>query len=437
MIKTSGRTSAAIAASVEQGIAAGQWAPGASLPAVRALAGRLGVAPATVAGAYRLLRERGLTIGGGRRGTRVRAHVPLPAAPGLARRLSAAVDLSTGEPDGELLPPLDAALRALPRTPMRYPSTDVLPALASFAAGEFDADGILPGPIAVTNGALDAVERLLRERLRPGDGVALEDPNLPALLQLVTAAGYRALPVAVDASGPVPASLAEVLAARPAAVVVTPRAHNPTGAALTEERSGALKRVLRDHSDLLLIENDAAAAVAGVPAITLVDRRRRAWAVVRSLSKALGPDLRLAVVTGDVATITRVRARQALGVRWVSHVTQRLALALWSDPAGGRHLARAAGFYAARRTALIAALAAHGVEATASSGFNVWIPVRQELASCQALADAGWLVAPGEPFRLRSGPGLRITTSALAPANATRLASAVAAVRQHLAAPQL
>ena len=434
-MKITGRTSAAIAASVEEGIAAGHWDGGALLPTVRALAGRLGVSPGTVAGAYRLLRDRGFTIAGGRRGTRVRGHVPLPAVVGVSGFVSSGLDLSTGEPDPALLPPLDAALRALPRTPMRYPTSDVLPPLASFAAGEFTVDGIPPGPIAVTHGALDAVERLLRERLRPGDAVAVEDPTLPALVQLVAAAGYRPIPVAVDACGLVPAALAEALAARPAAVVVTPRAHNPTGAALTGERAGALKRVLRDHPDLLLIENDAAGAVAGVPAITLVDRRRTAWAVVRSLSKALGPDLRLAVVTGDAATITRMRARQALGVRWVSHVTQHLALALWSDPGGGRHLARAAGLYATRRAALTAALAAHGVATAASSGFNVWVPVRQELAACQALAEAGWLVAPGEPFRLRSGPGLRITTSALAPADATRLASAVAAVRERLAAP--
>jgi DNA-binding transcriptional MocR family regulator len=240
--------------------------------------------------------------------------------------------------------------------------------------------------------------------------------------------------VAVDAGGAVPASLLAALTERPAAMVLAPRAHNPTGATLTAERAAALKRVLRAHPDLLVIENDAAAAIAGVPAITSIDRTRPAWAVVRSLSKALGSDLRVAIVTGDPATMTRLAARQALGARWVSHVLQHLALALWSDPAAGRQLARAATLYAGRRQALTDALAAEGIETMAGSGFNVWVPVHQEHAACQALAAAGWVVAPGEPFRLRSGPGIRITTSALAPADAPRLAAAVAAVRQRLPA---
>ena len=445
MIEIGGRTAAAIAASLEQAIAQGQWAAETPLPTVRALAGRLRVAPATVAGAYRLLRDRGLTEGGGRRGTRVRAHVPRETAAVAVRDRRApgaprvgptdGIDLTTGHPDPEQLPSLDAALRALPRKPIGYPLTDVLPALASFAASEFEADGIPVGPIAVTGGALDAIERILRERLRPGDRVAIEDPNLPALIQSIAAAGYRAIPVAIDGAGPVPASLSMALAERPAAFVLTPRAHNPTGAALTNDRAGELKRVLRDHRDLVLIENDPAAAIAGSPAITLVDQERTAWAVVRSLSKALGPDLRVAVVTGDVATMTRVRARQALGVRWVSHLLQHLALAMWSDPAAGRRLARTAGIYALRRRALTDALAAHGIETMAVSGFNVWVPVREEYAVCRALADGGWLVAAGEPFRVRSGPGVRITTSALAPADAMRLAASVAAVRQRLQSP--
>jgi DNA-binding transcriptional MocR family regulator len=437
-MKIAGRTAAQIAGSIEQAIARGQCAPAAPLPTVRALAERLDVAPATVAGAYRILRDRGWTVGGGRRGTRLRGHVPAPPAGVRTSREPAAAaallcpgtDLASGNPDPQQLPPLAAALRAFALAPVRYPAADVLPGLASFAASEFAADGIPAGPIAVTGGALDAIERVLRDRLRPGDGVAIEDPALSSLVRLIAASGYRAVPVAVDASGPVPASLTAALAARPAALVVTPRAQNPTGAAVTGERASELKRVLRAHPDLLLIENDPAAPVAGVPAVTLVDRRRSAWTVVRSLSKALGPDLRVAVVTGDDVTITRVRARQALGVRWVSHLLQQLALAMWSDPGAGRQLARTAGIYAARRRALTGALAAHGIETMAVSGFNVWVPVAEEYAACRTLADAGWQVAAGEPFRLQSGPAVRITTSVLAPEDAPRLAACVAAARR-------
>lgn len=48
---------------------------GAQLPTVRQLAHDLGLAPNTVAKAYRLLEEEGLVVGAGRRGTRVAAGV--------------------------------------------------------------------------------------------------------------------------------------------------------------------------------------------------------------------------------------------------------------------------------------------------------------------------------------------------------------------------
>jgi DNA-binding transcriptional MocR family regulator len=152
------------------------------------------------------------------------------------------------------------------------------------------------------------------------------------------------------------------------------------------------------------------------------------WAVVRSTSKFLGPDVRVAVVAGDEGTLARVVRRQALGARWVSHLLQRLALALWADPANGRRFARAAELYATRRMALRAALAGHGIQSYGESGFNVWVPVPGESAVVQALAARGWAVAAGERFRLRSPPAIRVTTSTLDPADAVRLAAALAAV---------
>ena len=106
---------------------------------------------------------------------------------------------------------------------------------------------------------------------------------------------------------------------------------------------------------------------------------------------------------------------------------QNLALALWSDPSSGRLFARAAEVYAERRLTLIEALAAHNIEAHGRSGFNVWVPVREETAAVQALAERGWAVAAGERFGVQSPPAIRVTTSALLPVEAGRIAADLAA----------
>jgi hypothetical protein len=67
---------------------------------------------------------------------------------------------------------------------------------------------------------------------------------------------------------------------------------------------------------------------------------------------------------------------------------------------------------------------------------NVWIPVKTETATVQALAERGWGVAAGERFRIRSAPAVRVTTSALVPDDARRFAADfVSALRSRGGAP--
>lgn len=426
-LKISGGSAREIAASIEDSLQRGGLAAGDLLPPIRRLARTLTVSPVTVTAAYRLLRDRGLVAGRGRQGTRLQAAV----APRTAGRLAAPdlVDLASGNPDPALLPPLDHALRALPTEPVLYGEPLQLRALTAFAAGEFHADGIPAAAIAVASGALDAIERILREHLRHGDRVAVEDPGFAPLLDLLRACGYGLEPFAVDDEGPEPEAFARAIH-RAHAVVVTSRGQNPTGAALSPARAHALSAVLRAHASLVVIENDPMSGLASQGAAFLADRARRHWAVVRSTSKFLGPDLRLAVIAGDAATVARVQRRQAVGPRWVSHLLQQLALGLWSDPAAGRRVARAAEIYAQRREAFLEALAAHGIAARGRSGFNVWVPLAEETAVVQGLAARGWAVAAGERFRIDAPPGIRITTSALEPADAARLASDLTTLTQ-------
>jgi DNA-binding transcriptional MocR family regulator len=276
------------------------------------------------------------------------------------------------------------------------------------------------------SGALDGIERVLQVHLRPGDRVAVEDPGYSAVFDLLSALGLVPAPVALDERGVVPAELRRVLAAGARGCVLTPRAQNPTGAAWDQARARELRAVVDAYPQVLVIEDDHAGKVAGVPAFTLSPRGRERWAVVRSVSKSLGPDLRLAILAGDPGTVARVEGRQALGSGWVSHLLQETVAALWSDPAVERRLVKAAGTYGRRRRALIAALARRGVAAEGRSGLNVWVPVAEEGAAIAALAGAGWAVRAGEPYRIRSGPAIRITVAGLRDDEIERLADDMA-----------
>jgi DNA-binding transcriptional regulator YhcF (GntR family) len=71
-------------------IVRGSLLPGTRIPTVRELAGRLGLAPNTVAKAYRELEADGLLIGRGRRGTFVAERLPTAPSDGETRLTEAA-----------------------------------------------------------------------------------------------------------------------------------------------------------------------------------------------------------------------------------------------------------------------------------------------------------------------------------------------------------
>jgi DNA-binding transcriptional MocR family regulator len=267
---------------------------------------------------------------------------------------------------------------------------------------------------------------VLQAHLRPGDRIAVEDPGYAGVLDLVGAMGLVPQPVSLDDFGVRPEALESALTAGARAVILTPRAQNPTGAAFDEDRARALRTILDRHPEVLLVEDDHAGPVAGTPALTLAHPRKARWAVVRSVSKSLGPDLRLAILAGDATTVARVEGRQALGAGWVSHVLQAAVASLWASAATDRRLRDAAQSYTRRRRALIDALARHGVAAHGRSGLNVWIPVREEAATIAGMAAAGWAIRAGEPYRIQSPPAVRITVGSLTLEEVPRVAAALA-----------
>lgn len=424
-LSITGTTAAEIAASVRALHERGALRRGDALPPVRELAGQLGVNRNTAVAAYRLLAQAGVVVARGRAGT-VIAGLDAVAQEGYAQD-SVLHDIGTGNPDPRRIPDPSAALAGAIGRPVLYGEPVIDPALEALAGAWIGGD--LPGRdirITITNGAVDAVERLLAQALLRDDAVALEDPCFLASIHTVRLGGYRAVPVPVDAEGMTVAGLRAALDAGVRAIICTPRAQNPTGATLTAARAAELRALLADHPYVLVIEDDHYSMLSQRRYETLIGPGHRRYALVRSVSKFLGPDMCLAVAATDPETAERLSFRLSPGTTWVSHILQRLVLAQLTDEAAAHTIAAAGRHYAERNAAFAARLADRGLPAVSGDGLNLWIelPVEARLVA-DRLMRRGWLARTGDEFLLAEHPApsrhLRLTVHELTEEEAARL----------------
>ncbi|MEV7392770.1 hypothetical protein [Streptomyces sp. NPDC091215] len=161
-----------------------------------------------------------------------------------------------------------------------------------------------------------------------------------------------------------------------------------------------------------MIEDDHFSAVSARPYHRITTPATARWALVRSVSKFLGPDLRLALIATDAESATRLEARLSAGTTWVSHLLQRTAHELLVDPGVQELDERAREAYAHRSGLLIQRLHVHGIEVSCRpDGLHVWIELVIDSGSVvQALVERGWAVRPGHIF-LRAPSSRRPTHS--------------------------
>lgn len=427
----SGRSSSEISESLRSLVERGRLRPGDPLPPVRELADHLGVNRNTVIAAYRLLTAAGVIVTRGRAGTRVADPAPVSQegfAAGTVLR-----DVGTGNPDPDLIPDPLLALRGMAGRPVLYGEPVIDPELHTWAM-RWMSDGLAPADamrLTVTSGAADAVERLLAQALTRDDAVALEDPCFLTSIHTVRVGGYRPVAVPVDDEGMTVAGLRAALDAGVRAVVSTPRAQNPTGVSLTAERARALRALLQEHPYVLIIEDDHFSMLSRRPFHSLIGPDHKRWALVRSVSKFLGPDMCLAVTASDPETAERLAMRLTPGTTWVSHLLQRLTLALVRDPDVTARVEAAGAHYADRNAAFARRLEQNGLPTRVGDGLNLWVPLPVAARDvAEQLMRRGWLARSGDDFALGSDAAaqrLRLTVHDLDDPDADRLAADLAA----------
>lgn len=397
-VKITGDSAQSIAESVRELTKQGVLNTGDSLPSVRQLAEDLGVNRNTVSAAYQRLAKAGIAITQGRLGTRICHDQKAGEQEGVNH--GPLFDLADGSPRLTWLPDLNQVAQATTLNQYVYGEATILPSLHDYIQQWFRQDCDREFALTLCNGAIDSLERLMSAHLIPGDTVAVEDPCYISSANAIRLAGLQVMGIEIDEQGMRPDALADALANGAKAVLVTPRAHNPTGVCLSSERAKQLRDILSGYPNVLVMEDDHFSLIATRPYHSIIPDNCEHWALFRSVSKGFGPDLRMAFVAADHTTVNRINTRLAPGMSWVSRVLQSMVMTCLTTPEFQHQREAAIESCTHARNLLIAALNQYGFNLSDQiEGLNVWVPVKQDCqAAAYALSRKGWLVRPGQAF---------------------------------------
>jgi GntR family transcriptional regulator/MocR family aminotransferase len=456
--ETTGPKYRVIARVIGEGISAGHFPTGTQLPTVRQLSKDLGVSETTVAKAYEFLHEldqiegkigSGTYVKGPARSGQAEAKVVgLPrqatgetglsaskSSPWRRRTLTSnaaqlrtayplAVDCTSGRPNPALLPlPIlkrawRAATRKMARDHLQYSGPHPIPTLMERVIPRLEADGVFARETDLVVGS--SAQQLIMLTVQVlctlcGTNrltIGVEEPGYPTIFDSFERLGHQLVGIEVDANGAIPASLENALASGVQAVLLTPRAHNPTSASWSPERMAMLSDLIAAYPEVVAIEDDHFAGIATTRPGSLFSDERIGDRVVyiRSFSKSIGPDFRIAIATARSRLRALLMEEKSFADGWSSRLTQSAIAEVFADPDLEYALQTTARAYEDRRRAVATALSSRvaGLARVASGmdGVSVWVTLSAEIGSSEVIehgAALGVLVAPGEPFFIGIG----------------------------------
>ena len=409
-----------------------QSTPGTRLPSVRSLQEQHRVSPNSVQRVLRDLATEGLVDVRPGAGSFVAAAAPprSPAdtswqesvlgarmPPELSRTLdlwrvpgSEVVRLKGGYLDDELLPhaALDAAMtRAIKRSRSwgRYP-IEGSPELRRWFASEID--GIHASEVIVTAGGQTALSVAVRALIRPGESVIVESPTYTGLIAIVRSHGAEVIPVPMDSEGIRTDLLADAISRTGSRLlVVQPAFANPSGVTLAGHRRRQIIELAEQHS-LFVIEDDYARylGIDGDPPPPLTAQDPNGHVVhIRSLTKPVGPGMRVAALCARGPALARLRAAKMLDDFYVAGPVQEAAVEFLNSPAWPRHNRQVRRALGERRDALLGSLGRLipeiEVAAVPRGGMHLWVRLPDGLDDRDVAAAAhaeGVMVGEGTPW---------------------------------------
>ncbi|EHD23047.1 MULTISPECIES: aminotransferase class I/II-fold pyridoxal phosphate-dependent enzyme [Brenneria] len=412
-------------------IGAGKIAIGSQLPPVRELADALGVSPATISAAWSQLRRQKVIAGRGRTGMWVYGQQASPRPERFEKigNFGDAIiaDLTLSAPDPALLPDLGEALlygaqvknlNSYQRTPIIAELEEQLRKNWPYAAEAF----------MTSDGGFDGVNLTLQTLIFPGSTVVIESPTAARLLDLLDHIGINIIQVACDEQGPVVEALRQALQHKPAAFIYQPRTHSHTGYSVSPARMAAMAALFVNSPMTMIIEDDGVGEISSHPALSMGAYYPAQTIYVRSYSKAYGPDLRMAALSGSAEIIGKIQSFRNFGAGWSSRILQGALAFLLADEKTHQGIEHARQVYHQRRQWLADALARRGIYVPENDSLCIWLPVPSERYALITMAAHGVAVQPGERFGMKNGHYVRLSISQLQESLIETIAEAVSQI---------
>ena len=450
-------------------IDSGDLPPGAPLPSIRQLARELGIGQITVRQAYDELLGSGLLESRKGSGTFVAdrpAGMPLQLSreeseyavgdvppmvwqpykfnsdffgmPRYKGTRSGLIDLSRGQPDPALFPfeRIKQVVRDMLWDPKEFfferGHAQGYQPLVEWLEHQMALCGVDMRPgvneIIVTGGFQRGLSLVLDLLGAQQDGVIIEEPTFPGIINLLIAKGVRFHTVPVDGAGMDTEYLAQLLRKERAKAIITiPAYHNPTGTVLSSERRQHLISLAVKHR-VPIIEDDWGRplryAGTALPPLKALDT---GGYVIQlgTFSKTFLPGLRIGWITvpGEIA-VTLLRAKLAAdhGDSWFLQVLLHECI---KKGHYDKHLRKSIKVYKQRRAALLAALKQHMPEGVSwiepGGGLNVWVRLPGQVQSAPLLRlcrEEGLDFSPAPLFMpgRNDAPALRLSFTKHGPA---------------------
>lgn len=407
-----GNTAQEIQDSIRCLIKEGKLSEGDFLPSVRELAKQLKLNRNTVAAAYKKLVNMGVVISKGRLGTQVKSHQITRLLEGYQPLTHGTLDLAHGNPKRELL----AVLRHIDLSQFNcavYGESIYHSGLLQIARDTIFSDIYSDFEIEFSHGAIDAIERILAVHLIATDTIAIEQPGFISSIAALEQQQFKMQPFTVNLDGFNLTELQEALEAQARALIITPRAQNPTGYSLSPQQAAEIKALLTLYPHVLVIIDDHFSVLSQVEYQHIIPESTKHWAVIRSVSKYLSPDFRFAFICSDQHTSNKLSQKLNAGSTWVSHILQEIIYQLFQAKEFSDRLCQARSYYQNQNNKMVQYLQQLNIPcAEQYDGLNIWLALPHANTISKLLAQRGYLVRTGQDFKVNQDiEGVRLSTA--------------------------